>query len=80
MNSALHKVPFLRVVASYCLAFEDPSHHLVLRIRRYACKLIGRWNKNDKEKKMSFHTPLHNAVSFYTISLAFPSEDLRPSH
>jgi hypothetical protein len=40
MNSALHKFTFLRAIASYHLAFEEPSCHLVLRSQRYVCKLI----------------------------------------
>jgi hypothetical protein len=31
MNSVLHKLTFLRAIASYRLAFKEPSRHLVLK-------------------------------------------------
>jgi hypothetical protein len=62
MNSALHKVLFLRAIASCRLAFEDPSCLPLSRSRRYACRFIycnERHNENAKANEISSYRSLY---------------------
>jgi hypothetical protein len=65
-------------ITSSCLAFdeheEEPSCHLVLRSRKYACKLIRfieRWNKSAKSHEMSLilYSILLYFMLFYVLYL-----------
>ena len=71
----MHKVPFLRAIASYRLAFEEPSHSFYQGDEGMLVNLsivMGDIMKMLRQKEISYHTLLYCIISLHILSIYIP--------